>query len=129
MPGANAAQVLALEHEKVRPELPRMYQLDDTLWSEIKSRTDIEVVAGRPTRVPMELLAGGKFRQGNPDGGDLGLGSGVTTDFGSLVPVYFFQATQYSKATEIFTNNDQKAIENYAKLTMERAMEQFNVNM
>lgn len=126
---ANVAQTLALQHEKVRPNLSLMYQMDDTLWGKIKSRTDIEVVSSRPTRVPMELLAGGKFRQGNPDGGDLGLGSGVTTDFGTLVPVYFFQATQYTKATEINTNSDEKAIENYQKLTMERAMKQFNKNM
>lgn len=129
MPGANNAQTLALQHEKVRPELSLMYQLDDTLWNKIKARSDIEVVSSRPTRVPMELLAGGKFRVGDPDGGDLGLGSGVTTDYGTLVPVYFFQATQYSKATEINTDNNEKAIEKYAKLTMDRAMKQFNTNM
>lgn len=129
MAAANVAQTLALQHEKVRPNLPLMYQQDFTLWGKIKSRSDIEVVSSRPTRVPMELLAGGKFRQGDPDGGDLGLGSGITTDFGTLVPVYLFQATQYTKLTEITTNNDEKAIENYAMLTMKRAMEQFNTNM
>lgn len=129
MPQASVAQILALQHEKVRPNLPLMYQQDYTLWGMIKGRSDIEVVSSRPTRVPMELLAGGKFRVGNPDGGDLGLGSGITTDFGTLIPVYFFQATQYTKATEINTNSDEKAIENYARITMERAMEQFNVNM
>lgn len=129
MPGANNAQTLALQHEKVRPELSLMYQLDDTLWNKIKSRSDIEVVSSRPTRVPMELLAGGKFRVGDPDGGDLGLGSGVTTDYGTLVPVYFFQATQYTKATEINTDNNEKAIEKYQKLTTDRAMKQFGTNM
>lgn len=129
MSAATVAQTLALQHEKVRPNLPLMYQQDFTLWGMIKGRSDIEVVSARPTRVPMELLAGGKFRQGNPDGGDLGLGSGITTDFGTLVPIYFFQATQYTKLTEISTNKDEKAIENYARLTMERAMEQFNTNM
>lgn len=130
MAAANAAQVLALEHEKVRPNLSLMYQMEDTgLWADIKSRGDIEVVSNRPTRVPLELLAGGKFRVASPDGGDLGLGSGVTTDFGQLTPVFFFQASQYTKATEIFTNGGQKAIESYAELTMKRAMKQFNVNM
>jgi hypothetical protein len=129
MGAANVAQTLALQHEKVRPELSLMYQQDYTLWGKIKSRSDIEVVSSRPTRVPMELLAGGKFRSGNPDGGDLGLGSGVTTDFGTLVPTYFFQASEYTKAAEINTDSGEKAIENYAKLTMKRAMTQFNVNM
>jgi hypothetical protein len=47
----------------------------------------------------------------------------------TLVPVYFFQASQYTKATEINTNSDEKAIEDYAMLTMKDAMEQFNVCM
>lgn len=128
MAQANVTQTLALQQEKVRPNLSLMYQQDDTLWSKIK-KSDLEVVSSRPTRVPMELLAGGKFRVANPDGGDLGTGSGVVTDFGTLVPVYFFQATQYTKAAEINTNSDEKAIEKYAKLTMTRAMEQFGVNM
>jgi hypothetical protein len=126
---AVASQVLALELEKVRPNLSLMYQQDDTLWSEFKPKTDVEVVSGRPTRVPMELLAGGKFRVADPDGGDLGLGSGPTTDKGELTPVYFFQCTQYTKATEINTDQKQKAIESYAELVMKRAMEQFNTNM
>jgi hypothetical protein len=126
---AVASQVLALELEKVRPNLSLMYQQDDTLWSEFKPKTDVEVVSGRPTRVPMELLAGAKFRVADPDGGDLGLGSGPTTDVGTLTPVYFFQCTQYTKSTEINTNQKQKAIESYAELVMKRAMEQFNTNM
>jgi hypothetical protein len=126
---AVASQVLALELEKVRPNLSLMYQQDDTLWSEFKPKTDVEVVSGRPTRVPMELLAGAKFRVADPDGGDLGLGSGPTTDVGTLTPIYFFQCTQYTKATEINTNQKQKAIESYAELVMKRAMEQFNTNM
>lgn len=126
---AVASQVLAMELEKVRPNLSLMYQQDDTLWSEFKPRTDVEVVSGRPTRVPMELLAGGKFRVGDPDGGDLGLGSGPTTDVGTLTPVYFFQCSQYTKATEINTNSKQKAIESYAELIMKRAMAQINTNI
>lgn len=126
---ANASQVLALEHEKVRPDLSLMYQQDDTLWGKIKSRGDLEVVAARPTRVPMELIAGGKFRSVNPDGGDFGLGSGVTPDFGTLVPTYFAAAWQYTKATEINTNSDEKAIESYVSLINKRAMAQFNERM
>jgi hypothetical protein len=129
MAGANVTQTLALQQELVRPKLSLMYQQDWTLWGKIKARTDLDVVSFRPTRVPMELIEGGKFRQGNPGGGDLGLGSGITTDFGTLVPVYLFQATMYDKLSEITTNTEQKAIENYAQVTMERAMTQFNVNM
>jgi len=126
---ANVAQAIGIMHEQVRPELPRLYQQDYTAWGRIKSRTDIVVVSSRPTRVPLRLLAGGKFRVGSPDGGDIGLGSSFVTDAMTLVPVYFFQASQYTKATEINTNSDEKAIEDYAMLTMKDAMEQFNVCM
>lgn len=126
---ANVAQAIGMMHEQVRPELPRLYQQDYTAWGKIKSRTDIVVVSNRPTRVPLRLLAGGKFRVGSPDGGDIGLGSSFTTDAMTLVPVYFFHASQYTKATEINTNSDEKAIEDYAMLTMKDAMEQFNVCM
>jgi hypothetical protein len=126
---ANVAQAIGIMHEQVRPELPRLYQQDYTAWGRIKSRTDIVVVSSRPTRVPLRLLAGGKFRVGSPDGQDIGLGSSFTTDAMTLVPVYFFQASQYTKATEINTNSDEKAIEDYAMLTMKDAMEQFNVCM
>src|ERR1017187_2299221 len=126
---ANVAQAIGMMHEQVRPELPRLYQQDYTLWGKIKSRTDIVVVSSRPTRVPLRLLAGGKFRVGSRDGQDIGLGSSFTTDAMTLVPVYFFQASQYTKGTTINTNSDEKAIEDYAMLTMKDAMEQFNVCM
>lgn len=126
---ANVAQAIGMMHEQVRPELPRLYQQDYTAWGRIKSRTDIVVVSSRPTRVPLRLLAGGKFRVSSPDGADIGLGSSFVTDAMTLVPVYFFQASQYTKATEINTNSDEKAIEDYAMLTMKDAMEQFNVCM
>ena len=129
MAQGTVAQTFALQHEKVRPQLSLLYQLDATLWNEIKSRTDIEVVSSRPTRVPLELLAGGTFTSGNPDGGDLGTGSAPITDFMTLVPTYFFQCSQWTKAAEISTNSDQKAIEDYSKLLMKRAMENFNTYM
>lgn len=129
MSAGNVAQTLALQHEKVRPNLSLLYQLDATLWNEIKSRTDIEVVSSRPTRVPLELLAGGTFTSNSPDGADLGTGSAPTTDFMQLVPTYFFQCSQWTKQAEISTNSDEKAIEDYSKLLMKRAMENFNTYM
>lgn len=126
---ASVTQTLALQREVVRPELPRLLPMDDTLWSEIKPKDDLEVVSYRPTRVPQYLLSGGKHRFGNFDGGDLGQGSSFTTDYYTLVPVYPFSAWQYSKLTEITTNTDKKAIENYGTKTMKEAMSEFNVFM
>lgn len=126
---ASVTQTLALQREQVREELPRLFSMDDTLWSEIKPKEDLEVVSYRPTRVPQYLLSGGKHRMGNFDGGDLGQGSSFTTDFYTLVPVYPFAAWQYTKLTEMTTNSNRKAIEDYGTRTMKEAMSEMNVFM
>jgi hypothetical protein len=123
------AQTFALQKEKVRPQLSLLYQLDDTLWGEIESRGDVEVVSSRPTRVPLEILAGGTFTTNSPDGADLGLGSAPITDFMTLVPTYFFQCSQWTKQAEISTNSNEKAIEDYSKLIMKHAMKNFRTYM
>jgi hypothetical protein len=119
---------LALQFEKVRDKVSLMYQLDDTLFGKIK-KSELEVVSSRPTRIPMELLAGGNFQQSDPNGGDFGVGSGITLDFGTITPVYFSQAVQYSKLAEISTDSNEKAIESIASLNLKRAMDQFNTNI
>ncbi len=126
---ASVTQTLALQREQVRPELTRLFPMDDTLWAEIKPRDDIEVVSYRPTRVPQYLLSGGKHRFGTFDGADMGQGSSFTTDYYTLVPVYPFSCWQYSKLTEITTNNDKKAIEDYGTRTNKEALAEFNVFM
>lgn len=125
----NVSQAIGTMHEQVRDELPRLYPQDETLWSEIKTRTDITTVSDRPTRVPLMLLAGGKVRIGNPDGTDLGRGSSFTTDAMTLVPVYIFYAGEYTKSSEINTNSSEKAIEDYATRTMKEAMKQLNTTI
>ena len=130
MAGATVGQVLGLMKEYVRPNLPKLYQNESFLWHKIGGpKAGVEVVSARPTRVPLELLAGFKVRTGNPDGGPLGRGSGPTTDAGTLVPVYIYQAGEWTKATEINTNSDRKAIEQYAQIMAERALETFNTYM
>jgi hypothetical protein len=128
MPG-NVSQAIGMMHEQVRPELPKLYPQDETLWAEIKSRTDIVVVSNRPTRVPLQLLSGGKTRIGNPDGTDLGRGSSFTTDAMTLVPIYIFYAGEYTKSAEINTNSTEKAIEDYAMRTMKEAMKELNTTI
>ena len=126
---ASVSQTLALQREQVRPDLVRLIPFDTSLWSQIKPKADVTVVSNRPTRVPQYVLSGGKHSFKNYDGGDLGLGSSFTTDYWTLVPVYPSAAWQYTKLTEIATNSDKKAIEDYGMRTMKEAMEEFNVFM
>jgi hypothetical protein len=129
--GASVGQVLGMMKEFIRPNLPKLYMNDSKLFHKIGGPREgmPKVSSGanaRPYRVPMELLAGFKGFTSSPDGAALQRGSGPTTDAGTLVPVYVYQAAEWTKATEINTNSDKKSIENYATLVAERQTKQFN---
>lgn len=126
---ASVSQTIASQHEFLRPELELLYMASARLWSRIKARTDIKPVSNRPARIPFEALSGGKFRSWNPDGGDMGLGSGPTEVYGTLSCVYFLQASQYTALAEWSTDSDEKAIKNYVSLTQQRAAETFAAYM
>lgn len=95
--GANVGQVLGMMKEFIRPNLPKLYINEHFLIHKIGGpKPGMPKVAtganARPYRVPLELLAGFKGFTGQPDGGSLQRGSGPTTDAGTLVPVYIYQA-------------------------------------
>jgi len=121
---------LALQLEKVRPELPLLYQIDDTLLGLIEDRSEgLEVVSSRAYRIPLELLAGGTLSQINPDGGNLFRGSAIRTDFGVLNQVYFDFAIEYTELSKVATESKEKAVENYVAKQMERSMQQFRTGL
>lgn len=130
MPAATNAQAIAAQLEKVRPEIPLLYQVDDTLFGLIEERSEgVETVSTRAMRIPLEMLAGGALRQINPDGGSMGRGSGITLDYGQLNQVYLDFAIEYTTLTEIGTNSKEKAVENYVTRQMERGMQQFRTGI
>ncbi len=132
--GASVSQVIGMMKEFIRPNLPKLYPNESLLFHRIggpkagmpKAESGANA---RPYRVPLELLAGFKGFTGSPDGGPLQRGSGPTVDAGTLVPVYIYQAGEWTKATEINTNSDKKSIEDYATLMAQRALKQFNTLM
>ena len=123
---ASLSQVLGMMRAIIRPELPTLFMEDETpLWNRIggprKGLPEYKKAKGdaanaRPYEVPLKLLNGFKFFTGQPDGGPLQRGSGPTIDKGTLVPVFIYQAAEWTKATEINTNSEKKAIENYATM-------------
>lgn len=126
MAAGNNASALAVQIEKVRPELPLQYEIDDTLLGLIEERSDgLQTVSTRAYRIPLELLAGGSLNQFNPDGGSLFRGSAIKTDFGVLNQVYFDFAVEYTMLAEVGTDSKEKAVENYVARQNERSMAQF----
>lgn len=122
---ASVSQTIGSQIEYVRPELETLMMLSSRLWSRIKVRTDVKPVSNRPARIPFQPYAGGKFRAANFDGGDMGQGSGPVEVAGTLSCTSFLQASQYTALTEYATNSDEKAIENYVRLTQAQAAETF----
>lgn len=124
MPG-NVSQAIASQLEFVRPEMPKLYLLASRLWKRIEARSDIHVVSNRPARIPFEAISGGKFRVMQPDGGDMGTGSGLTEVNGTLSCPFFLQATEWTTLAESSTDNKEKAIEAYVSLNQQRAAKTF----
>lgn len=122
---ATVAQTLASQEEWVRPLLENLTSAFSQLWKRLKPRTDVKPVSNRPARIPFELLSGGKFRVGNFDNADMGVGSSITEEPGYLSCVSFLYAWQYSALSEWSTDSDQKAIKSYVSLTNQRAAEGF----
>lgn len=125
MPAQNNANVVALQLEKVRDKVPLLYEREDTLLTMIKERGDVEKVSSRNMRLPLQINPGGKAGSYNPDGGDLGRGSGTAYDFAQVSPIFFKFGIEITKLVEYATNGKEKAIENAAKREVANGMKQF----
>jgi hypothetical protein len=119
------SQTIALQLEKVRDKVPLLYERDDILLTMIQQRGDVEKVSSRNMRLTLQTQAGGAGGGYNPDGGDLGRGSGTTYDVAQITPVFFRWAVEINKLVEYATNAKEKAVENAAKREVAHGMKQF----
>ena len=117
------SQVTALELERVIPKIRVLFERDDKFYANIKKR-DVEVISARQMRVPLELRPGGAFQYFDPDGGDLGRGSGPTWDKAVLTSVFVSENIEYTKLTQWATDNDRKAITNAVRRLTATALDE-----
>ena len=120
--GTNS-QSIAYQYEKVIPRIAELMQRDHTLWDFIEKR-NVETQSSRAMRIPLDILAGGQQRQVNPDGGDYGRGAAIVADYAQLSPVFFTNATEFTKLAESATDGTQKAVDSMAKRNLEKAVDQ-----
>ena len=123
MPVGNVASSLALQKEYVVPKLEKLALAGSRLWKHMKLNTKLKPVSNRPVRVPLQPLTAGKFRVGQFDGGDMGLGSGPQTVPGTLACVSFVQASQWTAQAEYTTDSDEKSIQDYVALLQSQQTE------
>lgn len=122
------SMVLANELERVRPKVPTLFDRDDVFFSTIEKR-DVEKVSSRSMRVPLELRPGGRFGHFDPDGGDMGLGSGPTFDKALVDTVHLKHAVQWTKKSEWATDDTRKAVVNTFRYLLAKAMSEFRRNV
>ena len=124
MGAVNAAAVLTTQIEAIDKKLPVMFDRDDTFYSLLEKRP-VTVVSNKAMRIPLELRPGGYFGHFDPNGGDLGRGSGPTFSEATISPVNFKFAVEWTKSAEWGTDDSRKAIVNTFKHLLAKAMPDF----
>lgn len=118
------ADVVALELERVLPAVPTLFDREGPFYAAIEKRP-VEIISNRQMRIPMELRPGGKFGFFNPDGGDLGRGSGTFYDKAVLSPAHIKYAVEYTTLAGWVTDSNKKSVVNNVQRTLAKAMVEF----
>ena len=124
MPVVTEAQVLGVELERVSPKVPTLFDRDDVFYSSIEKR-NVETISSRDMRIPLELRPGGKFGHYDPDGGDLGRGTGPVFDKAVISAVHFKMGVEWTKKAEWSTDEARKAVLNTFRHLLAKSMGEF----
>jgi hypothetical protein len=118
------ANVADLELERVRDDLPVLFDRSDTFFSKVEKR-NVEKVSDVAMRVPLEIRPGGKARHFNPDGGALGLGTGPTFDKATVTTQALLYAVQWNVKADWATDSRRKAVLQTVRHLLAKAMAEF----
>lgn len=123
------SQVVGLEAEKINPKLPKMFDLEDTWFSQLEKSNAAQAVSNRAMRIPLKLRPGGRFGHFNPDNADMGVGDGPSYDKATITVAHLKYAIQWSKLVEWATDKtggaDRKAVVNAYQDLIAGAMPEF----
>jgi hypothetical protein len=119
------AQVVAAQLERVVDKIEVLYERGDDTLQLIQKANDVKTVSTRNMRIVLQVTAGGKGGSYNPDGGDLGIGSGESYDVATLSPVYKKMSFQMTSLAQWATDSDEKAIIDETNRIVSEGMLQF----
>lgn len=119
------AQVVAAQLERVVDKIEVLYERGDDTLQAIQKANDVKTVSTRNMRIVLQVTAGGKGGSYNPDGGDLGIGSGESYDVATLSPVYKKMSFQMTSLAQWATDSDEKAIIDETNRIVSEGMLQF----
>ena len=124
MASQTEVQVAATELERVREDLPVLFDRPVTFYSTIEKR-NVETVSNIALRIPAEMYPGGKGGHFNPAGGSLGLGAGPTYDKMTTTVVHMKYAIQWDKKAEWATDSNRKAVLQSTRYIISKALVEF----
>jgi len=123
MAAVSESQVVGTELERVIPKVRVVFERDPGFAGHIKQK-DVEKISYRQMRVPLEMSPGGNFTYFNPDGGDLGRGSGPAWDKAVVQAVFMSEGIEYTKLAQWATDDSRKAIQNAVRRLTATATEE-----
>ena len=118
------AQVLGLELERVLPNVPTLFDREGTFYRELERRP-VEIVSKRDMRIPLELRPGGNFGHFDPDGGDLGRGTGPVFDKATITPAFLKIGFEFTTLAHWVTDDRRKAVLNNFRNLLAKGMAEF----
>lgn len=118
---------LALQLERVRDKLPLMFERDNVFFAKVEKKGD--TVSTRNARIPLELRPGGRFGLYDPNGGNMGRGSGTKYEVAQVTPVHLKEGIEITRLVELATNSSEKAIENAVRREVKNAMSNFRAHI
>ncbi len=116
--------VVALELEKVTIDVQTLFDYDDRFFTNIKKK-NVEKISYRQMRVPLRLRPGGNFGYVDLNGGDLGRGSGPQWDKAVLQSVFMKEGVEYTKLTQVATDDSRKSVQNAVRELVSSALDEF----
>lgn len=122
------SMVLGTEMERVKPDVPTLFDFDDTFFSKIEKR-QVEKVSKRDMRIPLKLYPGGRSGGFDSNGGDLGRGSGPTYDKAVIGTIDMRHAVEWTTQAEWATDDSRKAVVNTFRNLLSTAMPEFRRNV
>lgn len=119
------ADVVSLQMEKVRSKLQEIFETSAKASAMVKRTAEVEQISTRDYRIPLVVANGGDYGTFDPDGGDMGRGSGpqFVHMIGTYFPVKF--AVELTSLQMYATATSERAVAKVFARAMKTAMSEF----
>ena len=117
-------RVLAVQLERVRDKVPTLFDRDDVFYAHLRKRPR-DIVSTRQMRIPLAIRPGGRFGHYDPDGGDMGRGSGPKWEKALISTEDLRHAVEWNTKAKWGTDNKRKSVINAAQELLAKSMGEF----